>query len=361
MFHSSQRLRKARPTRRYTDYVLIPTRPHLPLSEEDIELIKMGESTILRLENESAKPCPKVLFLGQAAHLPNETFQPHVLPTYQATIKRESQYPFRLTVAAHGDPFSIGCASIPQRMSFSQFAHELASTLICTLPRKNIPIHITFDSCNSAYAFITEDMKPDEIAKRIRQDSFIGQFATEMAKLGFSQVTVTGYRGYYKCISTHSGALVASDASAKPALEMTAVNAKFTILPNGQVILPTSTKGLFFPVILADEKLIDEADIATTASTPRDKSDESFSRLSSPAALLMRRRAFSLSALPITPRPTTPIPPRVSTPTCRQVNSPRSYFFRHSPSVGTPRTVRFIDRLPPQAASALARPRPRTR
>jgi len=67
-------------------------------------------------------------------------------------------------------------------------------------------IHFTWHSCNTAHGGISEEKEKSnlsdeeqilQVQDRILNRSVMGIFYNEMTKLGYSRITVTGYRGYY--------------------------------------------------------------------------------------------------------------------------------------------------------------------
>jgi len=102
-------------------------------------------------------------------------------------------------------------------------------------------------------------MSKNEIETTVRNETLIGKFAKEMRAAGFTNVTVTGYRGYYTNIDNHQGSVVTSHLH-DPATILPAQSAEFTISPPGpkedvdapgKIFLPNNNKGKFFEVFLS--------------------------------------------------------------------------------------------------------------
>ncbi len=256
----NRNLNKKTTNNRYSDYVMVPGCPRFPTLHPGVDdtidynkemsidhkaLIQMGEATIDTLLNADKKTCPKVLFLSTGED--NTIYEPHLLSSYIKKICDEKQYPFVLHIAGHGDPEKIGSIDPDSRIEIDLFADMLVQLFQGINPDK--PIHVIFHTCNSAYADLNATMPKEMIKNIIQNDTLIGKFSKAMKENGFNNITVTGYRGYYSHLESHTGSVVTDDLS--NSTKCTAEHTAVTICPKEGVILPKNDKHLFFEVNIA--------------------------------------------------------------------------------------------------------------
>lgn len=268
-FWFDKKLHRENASGRKNIFVIVPEKPTIPTRHPGVdgsenanrpiaidhqELIHLGESTIQFLKNTKKKSavCPRVLFLMSKQE--EKIYQGHMLKNYMKTIISEKQRDLELHIAAHGDQNKIGSSSIGTvdcelRYDIDTFAEvfDMFLSLHAGESFKDIqkrPINIVFHSCNSAYADITENMSQGERDHIIRTESLIGKFASKMKKFGFTQLTVSGFRGYYSHLTNKKASVVSSTLDKHSHTE-DANKAKFTIHPYGKVTVPAKA---YFPV-----------------------------------------------------------------------------------------------------------------
>lgn len=327
-FHIDERLWKESIRPRFNEYVIVPGTPMIParhpgtddsphpfldMSLDHKELITLGESTTHTLRNQGRKVCPRVIFLTTpGAAEPGHG--PHLLATYASKINAEKQYPLRLHIAAHGSPKSIGSINPDARFDPELFASLLCNVLSSAKIPQDQPITIVFHACNSAYCETDPAMSADEISRRVRQSSYIGQFAQAMKGEGFPNVTITGFRGFYSHDVRHQYSVVSSALTSIGSLK--SEKAQFTVNPDGTVVLPQKT-GLFFPVSLPIRDIAAPSSPTSatltepsTASSSDDEAlssgDEELHKILEAARILHIRRMQELRRLSLASRPVTP-------------------------------------------------------
>lgn len=235
-----------------------------PMDTDYKELIELGEATIETIsKTQKREPCPRVLFfcspsegVGEGDPRLEKAYAPHLLSTYVKEINAEKQHPLEIHIAAHGNPENIGYITIEHRYNVDLFTFllddwfkkhlgdEITTKLKATGFNKK-PIFFTFHSCNSAWAPTTPGMTQEMIEEHILNHSFIGQFKQKMTELGYRNITVSGFRGFYTHAASHTGSFVFGAPTDRPAY--TANKTQFFIQANNQVSIPTHPH---FPVTL---------------------------------------------------------------------------------------------------------------
>lgn len=268
VFHIDTSLWKIQPNKRYGHYVFVPGNPQLPaahpgavntvhatndISLDHKELITLGESTINTLIKSGMRVCPRVIFLATKSDEETEDeiklYKPHKISTYMESINKETQYGFTIHIAGHGNPEKIGSINPDNRLDMELFA-DLMTDLLKDV-EKTKKIQFVFHTCNSAYVNLNENMSDEEIKYLIQEKSLIGKFAKAMKENEFTNITVTGYRGFYCHMASNNGSVVTSELG-HGAQTLPVDNVAVTILPNSTVILPKSQAGKTFEVRLPD-------------------------------------------------------------------------------------------------------------
>lgn len=248
-------------SKRYTDYVMIAgcrpdpniicgRAPNQGSSIIETTLVEAKATISTLAEQKKHKPCPIPFYLEQNP-TENASIDPCRIAYHFPKISREKQYPFRLHIVGHGNHAFIG-PDLVNLMTINEFT-DLLSQTFASFNRKS-PMHIIFHTCNSAYCDINPNMSQDSIKATLLEESLIGQFAATMLSLGFTQLTVTGYRGFYSHLHSHKASIVTSDTYNKPLITLPASSAMFTITPAQTVILP-SGQGAYFPVDIKSDVL----------------------------------------------------------------------------------------------------------
>lgn len=255
--------------KRLNTFVLSPGWPTMDVDGKEYQ--ELGEATIDLLRHAGiAGLCPRVIFLGDPKDkiigVVEDSYKPHRLCTYAAQIAQEKQLPLSIHIAAHTDPATIGSITLDSRVEIDAFA-EAFNTWFCThigeapaavLKSGRIigskierPIHFIFHTCNSAWAPTQVGMPTEIIAAHILNHSLIGKFKRQMTKLGFANITVTGFRGFYAHGSSHKASFV----SEYPAdgRSVSAEKTKFVITADNHVLIPSTPH---FPVSLIDDRPI---------------------------------------------------------------------------------------------------------
>ncbi len=266
-FMQNQELARLPVPKRLNTFVISPGWPTMDIDGK--EYIELGEATIDLLKHTGiAGLCPRVIFLDNPKDkiigVVEDAYKPHRLSTYAAQIGQEKQLPLNIHIAAHTDPDTIGSITLESRVKIDAFA-EAFNAWFCThmgeapaaaLKRGRIigskierPIHFIFHTCNSAWAPTQLGMPTEIIAAHILNHSLIGKFKRQMTKLGFMNITVTGFRGFYAHGSSHKASFV----SEYPAdgRSVSAEKTKFVIAADNHVLIPSTPH---FPVSLVDAR-----------------------------------------------------------------------------------------------------------
>lgn len=262
---------------RYSHYVLLPIKPHFILNPkakkqstldfDSNEVINFAASTIKSLQNAKNKVYPLPL-LTDTQDLVTDTLTPFRFTNCASIIESEKQYIPSFIVVGHGTPSGIGFLDPSQQLSAGAFAEKIDALFKdAQLNLYKRPFHFVFETCNSAYAEVSSQMKRTEVMQEVLTQSFIGKFYNRMYELGFTQITVSGYRGYFCAINSKNiRAARVQDSFSSPTIELDSKQGEYVIHANkcSSVCLD---KHLCFPV-----------DVPTP--TPTQEIDTIFSRLS---------------------------------------------------------------------------------
>lgn len=245
---------------RYSDYVIAPDLPHLKLdnlsneaalNEEFIEQMRFANTTIRMLKNAGHKVYPLFLLsepLDESVYgekISSKLAQ-FSLSMCRENILNEKQYIPTFHFVGHGSPDGIGTFSV----SPENFAEKLAKTFeslgLESLSKRQI--RFKFHICNGAYVHVNESMSRIDILNSVYRDSFIGRFNEQMNKIGYKDIEVIGYRGYYCGISSNGAAsFVINDAPFNTGKEIGYINAEYTIKKQ-KCTTQALSKYLSFPV-----------------------------------------------------------------------------------------------------------------
>lgn len=216
---------------RYNAFVITLGTPNLPRRhpgaddsyhpEKDIDiesrdLLERGSRTLDYITKTESKPCPKVLFLRTAVIKSEEDplsfklHSGHTLGDFSAQIAGEKQLPLSFHFSGHGNMEKIGPMMIENRMTpkdlANYFDHIIENAgLKKALQSKKQPIAFHFDVCNAALTTVAPDATADTVKSAVLNESIIGKFAKKMAKLGYRNFMVHGYRGYYATLASGAG------------------------------------------------------------------------------------------------------------------------------------------------------------
>lgn len=190
--------------------------PGKDIDIESRDLLERGGRTLDSLKGDKkAKTCPKILFLRTAVThdedpLSKKLYSGHTIADFAEQIAGEKQLPLNFHFAGHGNLEKIGPMMIENRMTpkdlANYFNHIIESAgLKEALQSKKQPIAFHFDVCNAALTVVTPDATEGELKSALLNESIIGKFAKKMAKLGYRNFTVHGYRGYYATLSVGAG------------------------------------------------------------------------------------------------------------------------------------------------------------
>lgn len=260
ILHYFKPIQENRRHARYSDYVIVPDLPHLglgnqsnkaALNEEFIEQMSFANTTIRMLKNAGHKVCPLFLLselidesiYGQ--HISSQLAQ-FSLNMCRENILNEKQYIPTFHFVGHGSPDGIGTFSVPPETFAEKLAKTFESLGLESLSKRQI--RFKFHICNGAYVPVDENMSRLNILDKVYRDSFIGRFNAQMNKLGYYDIEVIGYRGYYCGISSKGAAsFVINDAPFNTGKEIGYLNAEYTITKSGCTTEALS-KYLSFPV-----------------------------------------------------------------------------------------------------------------
>lgn len=261
--------------KRFSDFVLLPlpinffddsdeSVPPYYLDHDATDLITFGKTTINMLQNDKSKkvfPCTivplKANQLSSLSTLIQSRLRNSTLDACKNIILNEKQFIPSFNIAGHGSPTGIGLSRNDIQLDPKLYAETVAQLfesydLGCLKER---PIHFTFHTCNGAYAKVNPKMERDEILNKIREESFIGLFYNAMCNLGYTKISVSGYRGYY-CAMATKGAMqpIVQDSYHSPTMMLSAASARYTISSKGCTTQALSSAQLCFPVLPYDRQ-----------------------------------------------------------------------------------------------------------
>jgi hypothetical protein len=200
------------------------------------QLLDMSYNTIKMLENNRSKkvyPYPIIPTTIESVD-PSLTqiFQQSSMGQCSQSILTEKQYTITFNFVGHGTPEGIGFLDPEHQYSPINFA-RLMDELFKTHGLAQIASrHLAFEfhTCNSAYANVNSSLTREDILDKVRKESFIGIFYDEMKNLGYEDISVTGYRGFYCTIDTsNSDKAVVQDSFTFPTFWLDAEKARYTI------------------------------------------------------------------------------------------------------------------------------------
>lgn len=244
---------------RISDYVVIPqmsftgfdTRGNAHLTFDALQLVKMAETTIKMLGQQGKKVLRKPCLLTEpepfndssrnAADFLSDIFAKLSIATSSRTIMSERQYTINFNVVGHGSPTGVGMPDPRDQLS----ALALATLFHKAFKSSDIDEHlqakafsVEFHCCNTAYVKASSSITPDELKIKVLNESYIGQFYQHMKKLGYSNIQVAGYRGFY---ATRGGSSAigtsVQDSYNRPSHVISASKARY-VLSNNECILP---------------------------------------------------------------------------------------------------------------------------
>lgn len=282
-YFSSTRVKASR----VSDFVLIPTtlnliahhspKPFLTLDFDSEHMVRFGKGTIDMLRNLSKKVYPLPLLTGvEYVHdITRSSSIKELGDGYEFIrcvpfIKNEKQFTPTFNVVGHGTPNGIGPLDPSEQISPEAFALKM-DTLFDENKLSHLktsPLRFVFHTCNSAYVDVTKEMNVEEIFQSISENSFIGRFNQAMCEKGYTQLSVTGYRGYYTSVtSKHAASARLQDSFFAPLCDYDIRHGEYT-LTQEKCTTACSRDRMGFPVQLI------------TSDTIQDMLDAKMSRLS---------------------------------------------------------------------------------
>lgn len=268
--------------RRITRFVMLPVMPLYPAahpgSDDRIHpgkgmdpamhnLLELARSTMNFLKHkypESTVSSSPIVMRGSFEDDPVErelmAGDTALLSTHSVNIGRELQHALELHVAGHGSCNNIGSQHTGDRLSPEAFAVFLdyildSSDLKSLYTGENErEFKVEFHTCNSAFFEVLGEPSAatvESISSNVMHNSFIGRFYNKMKELGYANIVVAGYRGYYSTMDSGAGARVQeSNDNTKKSKEHDALSARY-VIRNDTVELPSgNVDTLLFPVNL---------------------------------------------------------------------------------------------------------------
>lgn len=193
--------------------------PFLPIAQDHIELLE-GAKRVFNVISKEKKgsTCPNSIFLRNPISenddpVTQEIHRTHTLDTYKSTIENESQHPITFHLSGHGNLEGVGSI---HRFSPKEFAKTLdlcieSSDLKKILLSKKQPLVFHFHVCNAGYVEFEPNETEDSLKNKVLNESVMGRFYQKMKKLGYINIKVIGYRGYYQAMNNGSGIRLATD------------------------------------------------------------------------------------------------------------------------------------------------------
>lgn len=254
---------------RVSDFVLIPTtlnliahdtpKQHLTLDFDSEHMVRFGKGTIDMLRNLSKKVYPLPLLTGveyehdiTCSSSSKELGDSYEFNRCVPFIKNEKQFIPTFNVVGHGTPNGIGPLDPSEQISPEAFAQKM-NTLFNENKLSHLktsPLRFVFHTCNSAYVDVTNEMSVEDIFQSIRENSFIGRFNQAMIEKGYTQLSVTGYRGYYTSMtSKHAASARLQDSFFAPLCDYDIKHGEYTVAQDKCSTLCTRDR-MGFPVEL---------------------------------------------------------------------------------------------------------------
>ncbi|MGE4349569.1 MAG: hypothetical protein AB7D28_07370 [Candidatus Berkiella sp.] len=259
-FNTRKRVHKGR----FSDFVLLPLplkfleQETSALDSEALDVIQFSKSTIRMLENtKSKKVYPFPITPIKNSLKDTQLLETCTLAACAAAILNEKQFIPTFNVVGHGTPSGVGFLDFDTQLDPVAYAQQIQELFewhnLSAL--KHRPLNFVFHTCNSAYAPVSSTMERSDILNAVSNDSFIGIFYRTMKELGYKNLTVTGYRGYY-CSLTTSGASkpIVQDSFHSPSVKLSATSGEYVISKAGCKTSASSTHQLCFPVLPYDKQ-----------------------------------------------------------------------------------------------------------
>lgn len=203
--------------------------PVLPIAQDHIELLE-GAKRVFNVISKEKKgsTCPNSIFLRNPISenddpVTQEIHRTHTLVTYKSTIQNESQHPITFHLSGHGNLEGVGSI---HRFSPTDFAYTLdacieSNELKDILLSKKQPLVFHFHVCNAGYVEFESNETEDSLKDKVLKESVMGQFYQTMQELGYENIKVIGYRGYYQAMDNGSGIRLATDRDGHNSLSST--------------------------------------------------------------------------------------------------------------------------------------------
>lgn len=240
--------------------------PKKNMDEEHLDLLERSHVTLQCIKKNAkknkTKACPKLIFLRCKVDesddpLTQQIHTGHTLSDFAQTIIDEKQYAPIFHFAGHGNAEKIGMMTQEKRFAPEQLAEHFNGIvedagLKKTLQNQKKSIEFHFDVCNAAYIEITDKDDVNTIKAKVQEKSVIGRFAKAMKELGYTNIVVHGYRGFYVSMANGAGIRII-DSLANPDVEISGEKALHTITVKGNnisVTLPKQEKYYTFPVTM---------------------------------------------------------------------------------------------------------------
>lgn len=265
-------LKKMRDQGRISDYVIVPQmsftgfegKGSAHLTYDALQLVQMAEKTIKMLGQHGKKvlrkPClltaPEALdeFSSEAEDYLKDIFAKMSIADNTQRIRNEKQYTISFNIVGHGSPTGVGMPDPRDQLS----AVDLADLFHAAFKSSGLdghlkvkPFFVEFHCCNTAYVDASSSITSNELKNKVLNDSYIGRFYHRMKALGYLNIQVAGYRGFYATIGG-SSAMSSSvqDSYNKPTHVTQASKARY-LLTNNTCILPLGdVKSMVFDVQL---------------------------------------------------------------------------------------------------------------
>ncbi|MBS0287258.1 MAG: hypothetical protein JSR17_08180 [Proteobacteria bacterium] len=234
------------PTQRLNQFVVLLGEPNLPrrhpgvddayhpeknMDYEVEDLLKRGLTTALLVnKTNSGNLCPNLIFLRTPItededKLTKQIHEGHTLDFYKNNIDRETQKDIEFHFSGHGNDEFIGSLTSDKRLTPDVFAIRidqllsscgLKETLVNKSNKKKDPQQLVFKfhTCNAAFSpEVQESDAPEVIKQKVLFSSAIGKFYRKMIELGYTNIKVMGYRGFYQAFENGSGLTVCDSLS----------------------------------------------------------------------------------------------------------------------------------------------------
>ncbi len=182
--------------------------PDQDISKEWLDLLQRGHNTLNHIANgKKGSVCEHLIFLrgpvtADEDALTKRIHQNHTLDVFKSNIENERQLPVEFHFAGHGNTGSIGARFNDIGMSPEALADMFDQ--ICDLSnlkddlKSKKQLIFNFHACNSATTELTGKETVDEIKSKFFDESIAGKFYKRMISLGYENIKVMAYRGFYQ-------------------------------------------------------------------------------------------------------------------------------------------------------------------